>query len=199
MTSAIKTRRARVEPRPAGPAGFTLLEVILAIILIGIIVGVGAAFSFSSQSKRKIVTATSRVEAMASRGHAMAILHQKPFWLRFEPGRVVLAGADIRPALPEDEDGNPSEAWEEQETGMETVYDTFETEAEIGLRRWGAKPDDWFFPEVTPTGFTSTSWNFQSSGLCEPVSLRVELEESWVEMHMHPLTARVDEEDMEIK
>lgn len=37
-------------------------------------------------------------------------------------------------------------------------------------------------------------WEFQKSGLCEPLAVRFELGESWIELAFNPLTAQVQEE-----
>ena len=175
------------------PSGFTLLEVILAVSLILMVIGLGLVYRFNSQEKELLRKASIKIEAMASRGHAMAVLHQKPFWLRIEHDKVVLAGADVRsqdlvnldaPAGLT-EDGEFSESNEE-------IYDTLESgAAAMALRRWGTQEDAWIRPEEGE----SVIWQFQSTGLCEPVSIRVAGEDGFIVMHMNPLTARVDEEE----
>ena len=52
-----------------------------------------------------------------------------------------------------------------------------------------------FEPEAEPEEGESVVWQFQSTGLCEPISIRVAKAESYIIMHMNPLTARVDEEE----
>ncbi len=78
------------------PGGFTLLEVILAVSIILMVIGLGLVYRFNSQEKELLIKTSIKIEAMASRGHAMSVLHQKPFWLRIEHDKVVLAGADVR-------------------------------------------------------------------------------------------------------
>jgi hypothetical protein len=173
----------------------TLLEVVIAMSLIVILLGLGVVKFAAGSDERDLRKAVSRIEAMSSRGHAMSILHQKPFWLRFEEGQVILAGADVRAEPASDEVLGAPLDWDEEDEPEEVVYDTFQTPVAVGLRRWGAKEDAWTFPEEEKV----VTWSYQSSGLCEPVSLRVELGESWVVMHMHPLTARIEEEEMEIR
>ena len=130
---------------------------------------------------------------MSSRGHAMSVLHQKPFWIRIERDKVVLAGADVRQQEPEDQIGVSGLTEDEEfSESNEEVYDTLEAgEAVIALRRWGTQEDAWIEPEEGE----SIVWQFQSTGLCEPVSIRVAREDSYIIMHMNPLTARVDEEE----
>ncbi|MBQ97139.1 MAG: hypothetical protein CMP30_03970 [Roseibacillus sp.] len=171
----------------------TLLETILAMVIVLIVIGVGLAYQFTSNDKELLRKASIRIEAMSSRGHAMSVLHQKPFWIRIERDKVVLAGADVRRQEPEDQIGVSGLTEDEEfSESNEEVYDTLEAgEAVIALRRWGTQEDAWIEPEEGE----SIVWQFQSTGLCEPVSIRVAREDSYIIMHMNPLTARVDEEE----
>jgi prepilin-type N-terminal cleavage/methylation domain-containing protein len=196
MISVVRIPGSR-SGRPGRSAGFTLLEVVIAISLISILMGLGVVKFAGGSDERELREAVARIEAMSSRGHAMSILHQKPFTLRIEEGQVVLVGADVR-AKPQPLDNGvykPDLAWDDEEEPTEIVYDTFPTDVIVALRRWGAKEDAWTNPEKDSV----VTWSFQSSGLCEPVSFRLDLGESWVVMHMHPLTARIEEEEMEIR
>jgi prepilin-type N-terminal cleavage/methylation domain-containing protein len=175
--------------------GFSLIEMVLALSLVALIVGIGSIGYSNGRDERLLREATVRVEAMASRGHAMSILHQKAFWLRVDGNRVTLFGADISPQAPMGEEGESWDDWEEAEESPELVYEEYETEAQISLRRWGAGDDDW----IASGEDGDVIWHFQSTGLCEPVSIRVQKDESWIVMHMHPLTARVEEEEMSIE
>jgi len=193
------TSVARIQSKVSGVhnsrQGMTLLEVVIAISLMALLMGLGVVKFANGADERKIRAAVTRIEGMSSRGHAMAILHQKPFWLRLENGKVVLAGADMSAQGQSDDDYKPDLMWEEDGQSNEVIYDTFDTDVLVALRRWGAKEDAW-----TPAVETvPVIWEFQSSGLCEPVAFRLELGESWVTMTMHPLTARIEEEEMEIR
>lgn len=194
----ISAARIPSDPASGRRAGMTLLEVVIAMSLIVILLGLGVIKFAGGSDERELREAVARIEAMSSRGHAMSILHQKPFWLRIEGGQVILAGADVLAEPKPLDDGiyEPDLAWNEEEDGVsEVIYDTFSTDVLVGLRRWGAKDDAWTYPGEK----TQVTWSYQSSGLCEPVAFRLELGESWVVMHMHPLTARIEEEEMEIR
>ena len=171
----------------------TLLETILAMVIVLVVIGVGLAYQFTSNDKELLRKASIRIEAMSSRGHAMSVLHQKPFWIRIEHDKIVLAGADVRRQAPEDQVGISGLTEDEEfSESNEEIYDTLEAgETAIALRRWGTQDDAWIEPEEGE----SIVWQFQSTGLCEPVSIRVAREESYIIMHMNPLTARVDEEE----
>lgn len=184
-------------PRPDGHrAGMTLLEVVIALSLVALIVGIGVVKYADGADERALRVAASKIEAMASRGHAMSILHQKPFWLVFEEGGIALEGADLAPP-PGDGDKPyiPDPDSDEEDGRMVKVYERFSGEALVAVRRWGVPEDAWVIPDED----VSVTWSFQSTGLCEPVAIRLEAGESWVEMHMHPLTARVEYEEMLIK
>jgi len=192
MTSAVRTKN-RLTWRAGRQRGMTLLETILAMVIVLVVIGVGLAYQFTSNDKELLRKASIRIEAMSSRGHAMSVLHQKPFWIRIEHDKVVLAGADVRRQEPEDQIGASGLTDDEEfSESNEEIYDTLEAgEAVIGLRRWGTQDDAWIEPEEGE----SIVWQFQSTGLCEPVSIRLAREDSYIIMHMNPLTARVDEEE----
>ena len=159
-----------------------------------LIIGIGLVFYFNAGDQKILRRGATSIEAMASRGHAMAVLHQKPFWLRFEDNKVVLVAADVRRAPLEEEVTPPWLDGPEEETN-EVIYDTYEGDAVVSLRRWGMQDDDWIRPE----GEERVIWKFQSTGLCEPVTIRLETEKSWLVLYMNPLTARVEDEEMEIQ
>ncbi|NNC89832.1 MAG: hypothetical protein HKN82_15350 [Akkermansiaceae bacterium] len=167
----------------------------IALSLVVLIVSIGAISYSSGRDERSLREAAVRIEAMSSRGHAMSILHQKPFWLSLGEEGIALVGADVRPK-PEDEESD-IDRWEEEEVTTEVIYEEFVPDEEIvvALRRWGAREQDWLIPENNEF----INWQFQNTGLCEPVAIRLERGESYITMYMHPLTARVEEEDMVIK
>lgn len=195
MTTSARNHLNSTHRRLVRNSGMTLLEVVIALSLAGLIAGIGVLKYEDSYEERTLRKAASKVEAMASRGHAMSILHQKPFWLRFEEGKVVLAGADVNTPV-ESEEGEQFR-WDELEAPdtREVIYDEYATDAVLSVHRWGSAEDDW----IEAAEDVSVTWQFQSTGLCEPVGIRLDVEDSWVIMFMHPLTARVDEEEMMIK
>ena len=198
MISAVKTR-----PRFQAQRGFTLLEMMVTLGLITLLISfVVVAYKPDSNSE-KMTRATVSLEALSARGHTMALLHQKPFWLRFERNRVLLQGpqlTQVDTTAANDEFGNFVE--EDEGFNAETTpivdYDSFEFPEgmDVFVRRWGAAQQAWFHQEKAedPVIF----WSFEEGGLCEPVSLRLEIETSWTELEMDPLTARIADETSEI-
>ncbi|MFD2304394.1 pilus assembly FimT family protein [Roseibacillus ishigakijimensis] len=184
--------------------GFTLLEMMVTLSLVALLISfVFMAYKPDSPAER-MKRAVVELEALSARGHTMAVLHQKPFWLRFERNKVILQGAELTEvdtSAPSEEFGASYEeelaaATEVQELTVD--YDSFEFPAgmEVFVRRWGAPFQAWFHQEKPED--PAIFWNFEQSGLCEPISLRLEIGESWTELEMDPLTARVADESSEI-
>lgn len=167
------------------------------MMLMMVIIGIGLVFYFNDTDKKILRETAVSIESLASRGHAMSVLNQKPFWIRFEENQVVLAGADLESTPVEDPDAPP--AWasfgEEESETNEKIYDTYPSKATISVRRWGTRENAWIPLEKDQV----VVWHFQSTGLCEPISIKLETEKSWMILHMNPLTARIDEEEMAIQ
>lgn len=177
--------------------GFTLLETVLAMSLMILILGVSIGLLFTSDEEEVLREAATEIEAMATQAHAQAVLLQKPFKLRFEPGRVVLLGAASQGHEGEDE-GEQSDNFGGfvpiREFRFAEDYDHLDFQ--VGVRGFHAADDDWRIPQGNDE---SVDWRFSHSGLCEPVSIRVQTGDSWIELDMHPLTAQVRDERINIQ
>ncbi len=195
MILAVRTKSSSLR------GGFTLLEMMITIGLIALLAGAAFVSYKPDSPSERMKKASIEIEAFGARGHTMSILHQKPFWLRFERHRVVLQGAELERVntaeveLERDHDALPLN---EEEASLIIDYDTYEfpEEVEVFVRRWGAKESEWFHQEKKedPVIF----WNFEQTGLCEPISIRFEIGKSWVEIDMDPLTARISDERSEV-
>ena len=197
-TSAVRTLK-RTEQ-----AGFTLLEIMFAIGLIALMVTVAFVSYKPDSAGLAMQKASVELESLAARGHTMAVLHQKPFWLRFDGRKVILEGAELEQVeVPLEGFYDEEENLEFQRVRIEDVkrtveYETYEPEErlKIFVRRWGAQELDWFRKEKEEQA--DIYWEFESTGLCEPISIRFEIEDSWMELGMDPLTGRIQEELSEI-
>ena len=189
MISVVRTKSSQSQ------CGFTLLEMIVVLGLIALLLTfVFVAYNPDSDAD-KMKKATVELEALSARGHTMAVLHQRPFWLRFERDQVILQGSELPSASRRNSDED-TEDDEEQSFIVDHETYRFPAGMKVLVRRWGAAQDDWFFQErpEDPVIF----WNFNENGICEPLSLRMEIEESWVVLEMDPLTALVGDETSEI-
>lgn len=181
-----------------------MLEMMITISLVALLISFVFVSYKPDSNSEKMKKASIELEALSARGHTMAILHQKPFWLRFERNRVLLQGPELSSVDTSAPSNELNSAFFEEDIQSEEVeslvvdYDSFEFPEglEVFVRRWGAAHQAWFRQEKKedPVIF----WNFEQSGLCEPISLRMVIEESWTELEMDPLTARVADETSEI-
>lgn len=183
-------------------AGFTLLEIMFTISLIAILVTVSIVAYKPDSAAKKMRRSTIKMEAMAARGHTMAKLHQKPFWLRLERDRVVLEGAALEEPTVGVGLAVEVDEFEEEQPDVDATelveYDsyTFPEGMEVYLRRWGANEVAWFHQEKESDPILY--WSFGPNGLCEPISIKFEIDKSWAILEMDPLTARVADETSEI-
>ncbi len=193
----------RTKSRHTAARGFTLLEMMVTLSLIVLLITFVFVAYKPDNNSEKMKKATVKLEALSARGHTMALLHQQPFWLRFERNKVLLQGGvltSVDTSTDSDFDFNEEEeltGFGEEETTI-IDYDSYDFPEgmEVYVRRWGASAQAWFHQEKPedPVIF----WNFGESGLCEPVSIKMEIEESWSIVEMDPLTARIADETSEI-
>lgn len=128
-----------------------------------------------------------KVELLAKRARASAILQQIPYALELRPGGIVrlmpfaLAGRDEKTTA-----GGHSIGGDEEEKPYGT-YDEIALDPDITvqLRRWNAEQF------LTPQDDLPLVWRFNPDGLCEPITLRYTIDESWQEDTFHPLTAAI--------
>lgn len=188
MTSAARTTDRR--------GGFTLMEMVMVLAISGLVMAGAVAMMVYSSDKRRLQRASGEIEVFAKRARMISMLQQKPYALQFAPGKIrlmPLAEAVGAEAL----SSTPRSALKESATEEEAaaaavvapVHDEIALEEDFGLfvRRWGS--DSWLpmddrQPQV---------WRFDPGGLCEPVSVRLTLQESWIEQVYHPLTASVSD------
>ena len=169
--------------------GFTLIEILVGFCLLFLIIGVGA-YSLSAQSaKKKIVEPATELQSLARRGMQMAITNRRPFVLAISENSIVLQESRIR-------SGSIGIIFDDgPEPG---VIDSFELPEFMRflVRSW---EDKYFRPpeEVRSDDEEVYRWIFESSGICEPLGIKLICEEEGSEgmltMEFNPLTAQIQE------
>jgi prepilin-type N-terminal cleavage/methylation domain-containing protein len=196
-------------PRPVSGisgGGFTLLEMVIVIAIIAVMTGGVVSLMVYNTSKKRLQRTGAEVEALAKRARAIAILRQTPYALEFHNGKVRLspwveAGIEDPEELAEiiarEEEGLPEDG-EQLRPASIPVRDEFSIDGDMvmGVRRWGSEELIVFDNERT-----RVAWRFDPNGLCEPISVRYEIDEgkSWLEQDYHPLTASVRDYTMEAR
>jgi len=185
MTSA-----ARIRSRTR--AGFTLLEIVIALAIVALIVGGALGVMAYSSDERALRGASSEIEVMAKRARASAIRHQTPYALVFSQD-----GVRMMP-LAEASGVERTLASGRRIGGDEVPMAGERADFSLGgmdlhVRRWGARGWDHVVKRVVHV------WRFDPDGLCEPLSLRLVAGKNWIEDEYHPLTAAIRDSQMEIR
>lgn len=202
MTSAARNKAARRR-------GFTILELVVAITIVMMLAGGGLAALHFSRDETKLRDATQEVELMAKRARTVAALQQKPYAVEFREGFVSLMPLAEALVEPDERAGliEELELREFERREMEAFSGQVQREAPPAVRREWSYPADemilrvmrWAtseWVEITPRN--RQVWRFDPDGLCEPITVRIQLEESWSSVRFNPLTAGIAEEEARI-
>jgi prepilin-type N-terminal cleavage/methylation domain-containing protein len=197
MTCRPKTSLAAPFRRPpglnCGKGGFTLIEIVVVLAIIGVIIGGSIAAMLLNSSERTLTSASGEIELLAKKARTASILHQRPYAIEFHSGSLRLlpfseaSEIERTTAL-----GNPIGG--EAESGK-TLREEIPIDPDIVLsvRRWNT---DKF---ITPTDNSIPIWRFDPDGLSEPLTVRLTIGESYAQDTYHPLTATVADSELEAK
>lgn len=177
MTSAAKTTDFR--------KGFTLIEIVMVLAIASVVLGGAIGLMVFSSDERVLRDASGEIEVMAKQARAAAILHQTPYALEFREGVVRL--------LPFAQTGMDEKQLHEIEAGGGGNSYILEDGVSLFVRRWNS--EEWF-----ATGKNQIHvWRFDPDGLCEPLSIRLNLGNSYAMDTFHPLTATVSYSELDAK
>ncbi len=174
--------------------GFTLIEIVIVLLVIGLIVGSSiAALSFRS-SEHALTTQSGEIELLAKKARTAAILHQTPYAIEFHQGSIKLMPlaqtekVERTTALGNEIGGSSSD-----QPVRSSLNETIEINPKISLtiRHWNTAA------YITPTDSIIPVWRFDPDGLCEPITVRLTLEDSYAQDTYHPLTATVADSELE--
>jgi len=191
MTSAVRTGERH--------GGFTLIEIVLVMLIAGVIIGGAVGYMVYSSDERVLRDTSGEVELLAKRARTTSVLQQTPYALEFRDGVVRLlplaeAGADEKLTVlgrtiggdRVDEDAPRTRA------PVRAEY-RFPAGMNVVIRRWNS--DTWLTTEKNSLHI----WRFDPDGLCEPITLRYEINESRAQDTFHPLTATIRESLLEAR
>lgn len=188
MISAVRTNKRS--------PGFTLVEIVMVLAIAGVVMGGAMGLMLFSSDERALRNASGEIELMAKRARTIAILHQTPYALEFREGRVKLlpfaqAGRDEKKLSRRNRD----RVEEAEPSGPASENRQFKLQdgMSLSVRRWNS--DKWF----TTVKDNFQVWRFDPDGLCEPISIRLELNKSWALDTFHPLTATISDSELEAK
>jgi hypothetical protein len=168
---------------------------VMMLAITSLVIGGAIGVMVYSSDQRVLQDAGGEIELLAKRARTASVLHQTPYAIEFWPGRVRLmpfaeAGEDEQTtALGRSIGGERVE----DANGRTPVRGEYVLEEDIAMfiRRWNSNeflPMNRRFPHI---------WRFDPDGLCEPISVRLVLGESWAENSFHPLTAAIQDSQLE--
>jgi len=175
-------------------AGFSLLEIVIALLLAGLIVGGGIAIMGQRSSEQRLVEVSGKLEDLARRARTIAVVQQTPYVVA-----LTEKGFFLHP-------------WVEDNLDEAELARLDLQMAEDGVKRVPIRAavllDDEFTFEVMRWGTNRWSslargarevWRFDPNGLCEPLTVKFEYPNGWIQQEYHPLNATVREEEMEAR
>lgn len=186
MTSAARTRNSLSR-------GFTLLEIVISLTIMGLIAGGALGVMLYSSDERTLREASTEIEAMAKRARASAILNQTPYALEFSESGVRMMPLAEALGVRDDRASARREKGGDVPKGGQRMDFRLAPDMGLYVRRWGARGWDHVAKRVVHV------WRFDPDGLSEPLSLRLVLGKNWMEDEYHPLTASIRDSQMEIR
>jgi prepilin-type N-terminal cleavage/methylation domain-containing protein len=195
-----KLRVPRRSPRflgePFYQKGFTLIEIVIVLLVIGIITGGAIAAIYINSSKEVLTTQSGEIELLAKKARTVAILHQTPYAIEFHPDSVKL--------LPLSESvlfkrstalGNSIGGTASDSTQRPSVNESIGINPDIQLtvRHWNTEKF------LTPSESIIPVWRFDPDGLCEPITVRLVLDDSYAQDTYHPLNASIADSELRAK
>ena len=169
----------RMAPRPGSrTAGFTLIEIAIVMFLMVMLtlIAVPSVTRFGNENALRSCARELATQARTAR--RLAIQQQRPYEIRFDEAGFYLApfGAGTNLA-------------DEVFTDLPAPHN-LSADISWQLTRWA---------ERNPSREKTQRWIFEPSGVCEPVRVRFDRTDSYLELSFHPLTAAVSEEKYEFR
>jgi len=177
MTSTAKRCKSR--------RGFTLLEIVIALVVSALVMAGAVGLLKISSDEHALKKASRELEGLAKRARLSAVLKQTPYALVFREGEVAMMPwvEAVHAPGPEDEEEGTGEA--------KRWLLTFDNGMQVVVRRWNEV--EW----LTVRGQESQIWRFDPNGLCEPIGVRLTMNQHVMELSFHPLTAAVSASELE--
>lgn len=174
--------------------GFTLLEIVIVLLIIGVVTGGSIAAMLANSSEKKLGNASSEIELLAKKARTASILNQTPYAIEFHSGYVRLlpfseaSEIERTTAL-----GNSIGGEAVEQEGRRSVHQeiTIDEDIILTIRRWNTSE------YITPDETTVPVWRFDPDGLSEPLTVRLTLGTSYAQDTYHPLTAAIADSELE--
>jgi|LakMenE01Jun11ns_1017448.scaffolds.fasta_scaffold9918510_4 prepilin-type N-terminal cleavage/methylation domain-containing protein len=174
--------------------GFTLIEIVIVLLVIGVITAGVIATITINDSERTLTNQSGEIELLAKKARTVAILHQTPYAIEFHPGSVKLvpftqSSNNERTTAQGNEIGGTSSESSQRASVQETI--NIDSDIQLTIRHWNTTTF------LTPDDKNIPVWRFDPDGLCEPITVRLMMEKSYAQDTYHPLTATIADSELE--
>ena len=182
----------RIANKPQG-RGFTLIEIIMVLAIAALVIGGAMGLMAYSSDERSLRKTSGKIEYMAKQARTMSILHQTPYALEFSE-----KGIQLMPLAQTGMGGKGAVSSRKQEPIPDPAASSEDRHTDItngmtlSMRRWNSS-------EWLTTSKNAQCWRFDPDGICEPISIRLSLGNSWAEDTYHPLTATIRDSQLEVR
>jgi prepilin-type N-terminal cleavage/methylation domain-containing protein len=163
--------------------GFTLMEMLVALAIIGIIIAGSMIAVGALNDERALRAPLNELRVMAKKAWARSMEEQRSWQIKLLPDRFVL---EPKQPISEDDLKLFKDVDEKLNRGSGVSTYIIDPEVKMEVRHWGetewhpARPD---------------AWVFEYSGLCEPINIRFISAYATIEVSFDPLTAAVASEE----
>jgi prepilin-type N-terminal cleavage/methylation domain-containing protein len=174
----------------SGSKGFTLIELIVTLAIVLIILGT-AVFSIDAvMEEGRLQKESTALKLAARKSMRTALAERRSYTITFMPTYFTVSPTYPDPVPQEvlERQRRRGRQQEEEILPPGAVRHDLERGMLLQVRRWGEM--NWRLP-----GELGDRWVFEPSGICEPISVRLSREDSYVELTFNPLTAAVAQED----
>lgn len=171
-------------------AGFTLIEIILVLAISAMVVAGAVGFMVYSSDERALRSATSEIEVMAKRARTVSMLQQTPYALEFSDAGVRMMPLAEALMPPERRGESPGAATGSRFSPVHAEWVPDQDQV-LSIKRWAS--ENW----LPVTDRSVHVWRFDPNGVSEPIAIRVQMDQSWMEADFHPLTASIRDSFLE--
>jgi Tfp pilus assembly protein FimT len=161
---------------------------VIVLSIIAVVVSVAILDFTNVETEQRLRESVGRVESLAKRARNIAVVQQRAYQLRITQESISIAPQYTREF---EDDGDEIE----RRNRFEDVTDSEQTDSGVTyeVRRWAS--DEWQIIEKDK----DVVLTIEPTGLVEPISIRCSVGNSWIMQELHPLTASIRYEEMNIE
>jgi len=175
--------------------GFSLLEIVFVLAMVAMLITWFTLSVSTVETEQKLKEASAGIESLAKRGRNIAVKQQRAYQLTISEGGIVMA--------PQYQQHSGHNGFTEEEQNEDvaaaqrfddiTATEATDPEVAYEIKRW--RSDDWELIKADK----KVVLTLDPIGLVEPISIRCSIGKSWLIHELHPLTAGIRDEEMNIE